>query len=146
MRIIGGRPHAGHFIFIEGAGDLAHKSIADLLGFGKLIPLPPSQDVTGPLEIHFSRDEKYHDLTIATLTGFLIGSLNKLWPWKEKLGDAPLHIHSDGREDWLEGNVLPGNFEGEPQVMFVVLLAVVGFAIIFLMERFAASKPTEAEA
>ena len=28
---------------------------------------------------------KYHDFTIAILTGFLIGSLNKLWPWKETI-------------------------------------------------------------
>lgn len=26
---------------------------------------------------------RYHDITIAILTGFVIGSLNKIWPWKE---------------------------------------------------------------
>ena len=33
---------------------------------------------------------KYHDLTIAVLTGFLIGSLNKLWPWKETISTSGL--------------------------------------------------------
>ena len=28
---------------------------------------------------------KYPDLTIALLTGFMIGSLNKVWPWKNVL-------------------------------------------------------------
>ncbi|PIE43822.1 MAG: DUF368 domain-containing protein [Gammaproteobacteria bacterium] len=28
---------------------------------------------------------KYHDLTMALLTGFLIGALNKLWPWKQTI-------------------------------------------------------------
>lgn len=28
---------------------------------------------------------KYHDLTVALLSGFLLGSLNKIWPWKEVL-------------------------------------------------------------
>mgnify|MGYP000402736842 CR=1 FL=1 len=27
--------------------------------------------------------KKYHDVTIAVLVGFMIGSLNKIWPWKE---------------------------------------------------------------
>ena len=27
--------------------------------------------------------KKYHDLTVALLAGFMIGSLNKVWPWKE---------------------------------------------------------------
>jgi len=29
--------------------------------------------------------KKYHDITIAVLVGFMIGSLNKIWPWKETL-------------------------------------------------------------
>ena len=28
---------------------------------------------------------KFHDITIATLTGFMLGSLNKVWPWKKTL-------------------------------------------------------------
>ena len=28
---------------------------------------------------------KYHDMTIATLAGFMFGSLNKIWPWKETI-------------------------------------------------------------
>lgn len=42
---------------------------------------------------------------LATLTGFLLGSLQALWPWKE--GVRPLYTHSDGRVEWLLVNVSP---------------------------------------
>ena len=42
---------------------------------------------------------------LATLTGFLVGSLQALWPWKE--GVRPLYTHSDGRVEWLLANVPP---------------------------------------
>ena len=29
--------------------------------------------------------EKYHRLTLAVITGFMIGSLNKIWPWKDSI-------------------------------------------------------------
>ena len=29
--------------------------------------------------------KKHHTATVATLTGFMVGSLNKVWPWKETL-------------------------------------------------------------
>ena len=28
---------------------------------------------------------KFHDITIAVLAGFMLGSLNKVWPWKETI-------------------------------------------------------------
>ncbi len=36
---------------------------------------------------------KYHDITIAILTGLLIGSLRKIWPWKEPI---ITRVDSDG--------------------------------------------------
>ena len=79
------------------------------------------------------------NVTIAVLTGFLIGSMNKLWPWKVNVGDSPIMTHSDGRQDWLQNNVMPADFPTEPQIVGVVLLALLGFALIFIMERFASS-------
>lgn len=74
--------------------------------------------------------------TLAVLTGFLLGSLNKIWPWKNKTGAAPIHIHSDGREEWLVHPVLPSNFEGDSQFMYALLLFFVGVALILVMSRF----------
>ena len=49
--------------------------------------------------------KKYHDITIALLTGFLIGSLNKIWPWKETI---QTRINSHGEiVPFIQSNVLP---------------------------------------
>lgn len=79
--------------------------------------------------------KKHHDLTVALLTGFLLGSLQKLWPWQAKA--ELLYTHSDGRQDWLMENVLPADFAGHPQVGAVILLAGIGFSFIFIIERIA---------
>ncbi len=78
---------------------------------------------------------KYKEMTIAMLTGFMLGSLYKVWPWKIKIGDTPLVIHSDGREDWMMTNVMPSGFEGNPEVMGAVVCAVFGLALVLVLER-----------
>lgn len=75
---------------------------------------------------------KYKNLTIATLTGFLLGSLNKLWPWKQN--GQLLYTHSDGREEYLQSNVMPGGYDGDPLMMQAIGFLVLGFALIFIME------------
>lgn len=79
--------------------------------------------------------KKHRNITVSLLTGFLLGSLQKLWPWQEKL--ELLHTKSDGEEVYLMGNVLPGNFTGDPQLVGTVICFVVGFILIFGLERFA---------
>ncbi len=79
--------------------------------------------------------KKHHDLTVALLTGFLLGSLQKLWPWQ--IETELLYTHSDGREDWLMENVLPAQFNGDPQTLPVILIFIVGFSFIFIIERLA---------
>jgi putative membrane protein len=74
--------------------------------------------------------------TLAMLTGFLLGSLNKIWPWKNKYGSAPVHVHGDGREEWLLKPVLPAQFEGESQLFFGILLFISGVVLILVMSRF----------
>ena len=52
---------------------------------------------------------RYKDITIALLTGFMVGSLNKVWPWKETLES---YIDSHGVEQPLtQRSILPGTFE-----------------------------------
>jgi len=81
--------------------------------------------------------KKHKNITIALLTGFLLGSLQKLWPWQIKL--QLLHVKSDGEEVHLMSNVLPQDFTGEPQLMMTIVCFVVGFGIIFALERIAKS-------
>ena len=85
--------------------------------------------------------KKAYSLTMALLTGFMVGSLNKVWPWKET---TEFRINSHGEEvPFLQSNILPAEFEtiyGEPsQLGLAVGLCVAGFLLVFLMER-AASK------
>lgn len=85
----------------------------------------------------------YRSLTLATLTGFMIGSLNKIWPWRnamEWLRDAngKIVMDDDGitpKKILTELNVMPGQYEGEPLVVAVIILAILGFVSVFLLEK-----------
>ena len=75
----------------------------------------------------------YHNLTLALLTGFILGSLNKVWPWKEVLS---WRTNSKGEEvPLLEKSISPLSFDGDPQVLFAVGLMLIGFLTIILLER-----------
>lgn len=80
---------------------------------------------------------KFHDQTVALLTGFMIGSLYKVWPWKVRVGDAPINIHSDGKEDWMMTNVMPNGFDGDAQLTLAIVCAVIGLGLILVLDRFA---------
>ena len=77
---------------------------------------------------------KYKDVTLAVLTGFITGSLNKIWPWKEILETVTV-----GEKDMVirEQSVLPQHFDGDPQLIFALLLMVAGFLLILILERVA---------
>ncbi len=82
--------------------------------------------------------KKYHDITIAILAGFMIGSLNKVWPWKNTL---EYFTDSHGvQKPLVEENLLPGSFQlitgTDPQLFTAVLLSIIGFAIVILIERY----------
>ena len=73
--------------------------------------------------------KKYHDITIALLTGFLIGSLNKIWPWKETI---QTRINSHGEiVPFIQSNVLPSNFEGDSNIIEVILLSLIGLCLLY---------------
>lgn len=78
----------------------------------------------------------YENLTLAILTGFILGSLNKIWPWKmvteiKKIGDKTIV---------LDKSTSPFNYDGDPQILWAVGLAVIGFLTIFLLEKVATVK------
>jgi putative membrane protein len=86
--------------------------------------------------------KRYHDITIALLAGFMVGSLNKVWPWKEVISSKII----DGEEKVLkEANLLPGAFlektGNEPQLILCILLMIIGFILIFSLERLARKQP-----
>ncbi len=82
--------------------------------------------------------KKYENITLALLTGFVFGSLNKIWPWKNVLETK---IIRDKEIILSEKSVLPYDFNGEPQVWYAVSLAVLGFSLILLLEKLSYKKP-----
>jgi putative membrane protein len=78
---------------------------------------------------------RYHDVTIALLTGLMLGSLRKVWPWKETM-ETVRDVHGN----WIptaQINVLPSQWDIE--LMMAIFLVVVGFTVVlslsFLAER-----------
>ncbi|WP_432410762.1 DUF368 domain-containing protein [Rasiella sp. SM2506] len=82
--------------------------------------------------------KNFKNITLAVLTGFMIGALNKIWPWKEVLQFRT--NHNGEQVPFLEKSILPIQFDGDPKVLLAIVFMVVGFLTIFIMERFAASK------
>lgn len=75
--------------------------------------------------------KKYHDITIAVLVGFMIGSLNKIWPWKETLET----IMVEGRiKPLVEKNILPVPGAADDQFALALLMMAAGIGIILLIE------------
>jgi len=79
----------------------------------------------------------YKNITLALLTGFILGSLNKIWPWKKVLETKTFGEKTIVVDDM---NVLPGAFEGDSKLMLAIILAILGFSLIFILERLASKK------
>lgn len=77
--------------------------------------------------------DQYKNLTIAVLTGFMVGSLNKVWPWKETTSTT-----TDRHGEIIpltQESISPFAFEGDPQLVWAIVSAIAGFAIIWVLER-----------
>ena len=85
----------------------------------------------------------YSALTLATLTGFIAGSLNKIWPWKKVLETAE---YGDKSVVVRETSVMPFNFEGAPHTLNAAFLMLAGIGVILILERLAVKKPVSEHA
>lgn len=83
---------------------------------------------------------RYHNITVAILSGFMIGSLNKVWPWKEAI-EKYIDRHGE-LKPLVEANVLPNQYfaktGAEPFFLEAILFAAAGFLIVLVMDRVAA--------
>jgi putative membrane protein len=67
---------------------------------------------------------------MACLTGFMIGSLKKIWPWKEVLESKVIR----GKTHVLnEVNIIPDQINSE--VFTAIALMILGFILVFAIER-----------
>lgn len=70
---------------------------------------------------------RFRNSTLAMLTGFMLGSLNKVWPWKEKV------MMDNGFE--LEHNIMPNAYLTE-----AIVLAIIGFFLVYFLEKLSQKK------
>ncbi len=144
------------FIFLSGAVAICAMILPGISGAFILLILGKYQYVTGtlnnPFLLHnfviilvfcagcatglsgFSRFlnwlfARFHDATVACMAGFMIGSLRKIWPWKEALATQLV----DGKTQVVaEVNVWPTAFNGD--FFLAVGLMLAGFLVVMLLE------------
>lgn len=72
--------------------------------------------------------KNFRNITLAVLTGFMLGSLNKVWPWKETI---ETFTDSHGIvKPLVEANILPNQY-----ILEAVALMVVGFFLVYFLEK-----------
>ena len=78
------------------------------------------------------------NMTLAILTGFMVGALNKIWPWKEVLQFRTNH---HGEEiPFIEKSILPNHYSEDPQILYAIMFMIIGFLCIYFLERISLSK------
>ena len=113
-----------------------------LIGIGAIVGLVAFSQVIG----YFFK--QHHDMTVAILTGLMIGSLRKIWPWKMDaawLTDAAGNfiLNSEGHQIVIEQiNQLPdvSSGDGVAQLAITVALALIGFGAVMLLDKVAGTQ------
>ncbi len=77
--------------------------------------------------------KKYHNLMVAILTGLMLGSVRKVWPWKETI-ESLVDIH--GRViPIVQTNILPKQWTEE--IFAALLLMMMGLLVVLFLDRMA---------
>lgn len=81
---------------------------------------------------------RYYALTLAFLTGLMLGTLGKIWPWKHTL---TWRTNSSGEQvPLVQDNLLPCAYEAivghSAQVGLAIVAMIGGFVLVLLLERF----------
>ena len=80
-------------------------------------------------------------MTVALLTGFMIGSLRKVWPWKEvtqTMVDSHGAVVSVAEVNFIPPLMINGAFNME--ILFALLAAALGLAVVIFIERVVAKR------
>jgi putative membrane protein len=87
----------------------------------------------------------YRFPTLAVLAGFMIGSLNKVWPWKEVI--AWRLNHEGVQVAAFDKSVWPGRYlhvtGQDPKLFYAILFAAVGVLLVVAIEKTAAYLKTK---
>lgn len=94
---------------------------------------------------------KFQNATIALLSGFMLGSLNKIWPWRnptrllDKDSASFIDVNSANINNYdllgeaikivKEQNVLPGEYFFDARTVPVIIAFLIGLLAIFLLHK-----------
>lgn len=73
----------------------------------------------------------YHDISVAVLAGIMLGSIRKIWPWKQVL-TTRVDSHGD-LVPLIEKNILPTTFD--TSVVIALVLAGLAALLVYSLER-----------
>ena len=81
--------------------------------------------------------QHYKTMTLSLLGGFMLGSLNKVWPWKQTIETV---IDRHGKEiPLVQNNILPHTFETlyaqPPYMWFSIVLMLLGMGMVIVLEK-----------
>lgn len=117
----------GKYFFIMEAVKTLDVKIILVFGAGACIGITTFSRILSYALKHF------RNITLAVLTGFMLGSLNKVWPWKRTV---ETFIDSHGVEKPLiETNILPDQY-----IVEAVVLMLVGFFLVYFLEKLSTKK------
>ena len=119
----------GKYQYVLGAVNQRDLVTIGWVGFGAAVGIVSFAQVLGWL---FRR---HHDPTVALLTGLMLGSLRKVWPWKEDLawiidrhGEKLPTVQRNILPDWTIG----GAFNTE--ILVALVIGVSGFIVVLALE------------
>ncbi len=80
---------------------------------------------------------RFHDVSLALLTGIMLGSLNKVWPWKQTL---EYRLNSAGESvPFIQANVSPSVYEAltgqSAYLTGAIICALVGLVLVLALEK-----------
>ncbi len=117
----------GKYFYIMEAVNTLDFVVLGVFAFGALLGITSFSRVLSFALKHF------RNITLAVLTGFMLGSLNKVWPWKEVV---ETYVDSHGEvKPLIENNIWPNE-----HIIAGFALMVVGFALVYFLEKLSAKK------
>lgn len=128
-----------HLVMIQSVNELNFK-ILGFVAIGVVIGLPAFSNVLSWVY------KKFRNETIGSLTGFILGSLMILWPWKREIflmGDDGLKVLNNDGEAVVSAyeRYFPDVLDSE--VLLVTAFVLIGVLSVWLIERFAENKDTD---
>jgi len=126
----------GKYAFVLDAVSGFKLDILAIVGIGAIVGLIAFANVLGWLL------NRFYNLTIALLAGFMVGSLNKVWPWKHTV-ETMINSHGETVPK-IQENIMPAAFERltgmVPHTGAAVGFFAAGVILIVLIEVFSGKK------